>query len=342
MVFTNIVKNDRNYRNIYKNYSLIVCNIHIFRLQIHRRIFKPLSMATEEELREKEKAGLPPEEQAPQTEAESPPAETEGGAVTEEETTVTEETPEGEQEALWKQRVREYFPDREFEGEEDMSAAAEEMIDNLYDEHNKGREASEKLAAIFESEPSVADFIADLLNGASLPAALAKNIDIDEITPMEDDPDYAEWEEAKKERMKKLENEKKFQEELTANKVESSKNFDQFTKDHELSEEEADAFINKIDQYLDDIYRGKVTKEFLDAMYTATGHDEEVAKARQEGELSARNEQVEEKRKEYEKPVGDGIPEVSSTSGPEEKPQKKKPRFIRALDEIEDRQRRRI
>jgi len=253
-----------------------------------------------------------------------------------------EETPAEDNTPGWKKRVKEYFKDREFQDDDEMSVAAEEMIDDLMDYKNKGQEASERLVALMESEPSVADLIADLMDGASLPEALAKNIDLDGITPMEDDPDYGKWEEAKNNRMEQVQAQKQFDEDLNGNKVESSKNFQAFAEEKDLGEEETTAFLDKVDQYLDDIYRGKVSKEFLDAMFKATGYDEALVQARQEASTQAKNEKVEAKKKEYKKPKGDGLPEVSGTGTPIEKPRREKPAFLSRLEKIEEKHKRRI
>lgn len=242
----------------------------------------------------------------------------------------------------WQKRVKEHYADREFANDDELNAAAEEMIDELSNYQKAGKEANAKLIEVFEAEPEVAAFMADVMKGASIPVALARNFDLENITPAEGEPDYGEWEAAAQERRKAAEGRAKLQEELTSNKVESSKAFEAFEKEKGLSESEADDFLDKIEAYLGDIYKGRVTKEFLDAMYKATDYESALSKARTEAELKARNSKVEAEKKNYAKPKGDGLPQVQSTGGQIDKPAKKKPRFLQALDEIEEREKSRV
>jgi hypothetical protein len=260
------------------------------------------------------------------------------------------EVPEGEQQKTpeenipgWKKRVKEYYKDREFESDEDISAAAEEMIDDLLDYKTKGQEANAKLVEIFESEPAIAEFMADVMKGASPEVAIARNFDLDALTPMEGEPDYAAWEEARNNRKKRLEEQRKFEEELTANQVESSKAFEDFVNEHDLSEEEADGLLDEIDALLKDIYRGYVSKDFLNMMHKVTGYEEKLAKAREEGKLNAKNEAVKLEKKNYDKKQkGDGLPKVGNTGSPKDKPKRNLTRFERTLAQIEEKEKRRI
>lgn len=242
----------------------------------------------------------------------------------------------------WREKVKNYYKDREFNSDDDLNVATSELLDDLIDYKTKGQEASEKLVSIFESEPAVADFMADLLNGASLPVALARNIDIDSIKPFEGDPDYAEWEKSKNERLEKIKKQKAFDDELAKNKAESVKIFNKFKEEKGLDDKQTEEFLSKVDTILADVYRGKVTSDFLNMMYKATGYEADIEKARKEGELKAKNEKIELQSKQYKNKKDDGLPEINSVSQPTEKPTVKKPRFLEALEKIEERQRNRI
>lgn len=241
----------------------------------------------------------------------------------------------------WHNQVREYFSDKELSDEE-IDESAESMISELMDYQRTGREANAKLIEIFEAEPEIASFMSDLMKGASIPVAIARNFDLDGISPQEGEPDYGEWEAAAQSRRNKAKESIKYQEELTANKVESSKAFSDFEEEKGMSEEEADAFIDKVEGFLADIYRGRVSKEFLDAMYKATDYETALTNTRKEAELKGKNANVELQKKNYSKPKGDGLPEVKATGGATDTPKKVKPRFMQSLDEIEEREKRRV
>ena len=241
----------------------------------------------------------------------------------------------------WQGKVREYFSDKDLSDEE-IDASAEAMINELMDYQKTGQEANAKLIEIFEAEPEIASFMSDLMKGATVPVALARNFDLDGITPQEGEPDYGEWASAAEERKAKAQSNSKYQEELTANKVESSKAFTDFEKEKGMSQEEADAFIDKVEGFLADIYKGRVTKDFLDAMYKATDYESALTNARKESELKGKNASVDLQKKNYSKPKGDGLPEVKGTGGATDTPKQVKPRFMQSLDEIEERDKRRV
>lgn len=272
---------------------------------------------------EPDKTAVPPDA-APPADVETPPEET------------APEMPG------WQRKVKDYYSDREFEGDEDLSAAAEEMIDDLMDYKTKGQEANAKLVEVFEAEPAIAEFITDVMEGAAPEVAIARNFDIESLTPMEDEPDYGKWEEAKNQRKQRMEESRKFQEELTANQVESSKAFDAFVEENGLSEEEADGLLDEIDGLLKDIYRGFVSKDFLSMMHKATGYEDKLAKAREEAKLNAKNEEVKLAKKKYDKPKGDGLPKVNSSGAPTDKPKRTPSRFEQTLKKIEEKEQRRI
>lgn len=242
----------------------------------------------------------------------------------------------------WQKRVKDYYKDREFESDDDLSAAAEEMMDDLLDKTTKGQEANAKLIEVFDSEPSIAEFMSDVMNGAPVEVAIAKNFDIENMAPMEDEPDYAAWEDAKNQRKQRFEEQRKFEEELTTNQVESSKAFDAFVEENGLSEDEADGLLDEIDGLLKDIYRGYVSKDFLNMMHKATGYDQKLAKAKKEAELNAKNQGVKLEKKKYDKPKGDGLPKVSGSGATKDKPQRPKTRFERSLQQIEEKEKRRV
>ena len=101
----------------------------------------------------------------------------------------------GEKKTLkpWQERVKSSFPDREFAGDEDYDAAAEELIADLSGKTETINKANAKLREVLLSSPETAEFLAMLIEGASVPEALARCFDMDSITPQEGEPDYEKW-----------------------------------------------------------------------------------------------------------------------------------------------------
>jgi len=228
----------------------------------------------------------------------------------------------------WHQYVKDAFPDREFASDDDLHAGAEELIKNLQEETKSGKEAMDKARAInqrlvevFEQYPEIANFMDDVMKGASPEIAIARNFDTDNIQPQDGDPDYDEWEKALQERKKKTADLSKFQEELDANKVESSKIFDKFAEEKGYDEAKMDEFLGEVDKFLSDIYRGRVTMDFLKAIEKAMNYGKDVADAAEQAKIDARNEKIELKKEKL-KPKGDGIPNLTPTGETADAPKK--------------------
>lgn len=244
----------------------------------------------------------------------------------------------------WKDRIKSHYPDREFADDDAYGNAAGDLIDKLKDENGNLTKEQERIAGgnkklleIMQEVPGVADFLADLFSGASLPVALSRNFDMEEFTPQEGEPDYEEWDKARNERQSKKEERAKLDEELTANKVESSKAFEAYQAEKGLSDEEMDAFVEKIDTFLGDIYKGKVTRDFLDAVYKATSYESDLEATRNAALVEGKNTAIEAKKTQL--PKGDGLPKLGTTGEMPEKPVKEPDIFDRVVKNSESRNR---
>ena len=247
-------------------------------------------------------------------------------------------------EKTWRDRIKNHYPNQEFADDDAYGNAAGDLIDKLKDENGNLTQEQERIAGgnkklleIMQEVPGVADFLADLFMGASLPVALARNFNMEDFTPQEGEPDYEAWDKAKSERSAKLSERQKLDEELTANKVESSKAFNDYQTEKGLSDEEMDAFVDKIDTFLGDIYKGKVTRDFLDAVYKATAYDTDLAATRTAALVEGKNTAIEAKKAEL--PKGDGLPKLGATGEMPEKPVKEPDIFDRVQKNYEKRNR---
>lgn len=237
----------------------------------------------------------------------------------------------------WRDKIKAYQPDREYADDDSYGEAASEMIEDLTSKSQVSSEANRKLVELLEAEPAVADFLADILKGASLPVALARNFDMNDLTPQEGEPDFDEWEKSRQDRIGQHENRRKTEEELTANKVESSKAFDAFKAARNWSEEQLDEFIDKVDAILGDIYKGKVTVEFLESIEVAMNHTAELEATKQAALTEGKNMAIEPKKNM--KPKGDGLPKLGSVGDMPETEVKAPTIFDRAAERSKQRAR---
>lgn len=265
-------------------------------------------------------------------EAEAPGTETAPEEVTEEEVSGEEEAPAPEPEPKrhrFAEKLSKAYPDRKFEKPEDFDAGLDEYLGELEEYRERGQMANQKLISVFESEPAVGDLVRDIMNGATVREALARNFSPDDLVPEEGDPDYEGWNKRKTEREENLRKQRERQEEYNKNLEFSTQAIETFAQENNMDEDAASKFLQRMDAMLADINQGKISKEFLLTLKKAWNYDNDLAKAKEAGTVAGRNASIIAK-KEAEKPVGDGIPKVANTSEIPEG-QKAKPDYLGSL-----------
>ncbi len=220
-------------------------------------------------------------------------------------------------------RLRKEFPDKEIT-DEDVQKIALEHINTLEDYRTNNREANKKIISVLESEPAIGEMIKDISKGAGFREALSRNVDVENIKPAEGDPDYEAWSTNLTERQKRMQEQDDIRKSLSENRNGSVEAMKEFAKENDLSDDEASEFLTTLDDVLANVYKGKVTKEFLGMMKKALNSKKDIAKAKEAGEIKGRNEQIETKKQEA-KPAGDGLPILSSSQTKEKEIPKTKP-----------------
>lgn len=220
-------------------------------------------------------------------------------------------------------RLRKEFPDKEIT-DEDIQKIALEHITSLENYRTNNREANKKIIEVLESEPVIGEMIKDISKGAGFKEALSRNVDIKDIQPIEGDPDYDIWNKNLTNRQKRMQDQDDLRNSLLKNQDTSMEAIKEFAKENELSDEEANEFLNTLDGVLSNVYKGNVTKEFLGMMKTALNSKNDIANAKEAGEIKGRNEKIETIKQEA-KPAGDGLPNLSSSQTKEKEPVKTKP-----------------
>lgn len=203
------------------------------------------------------------------------------------------------------------YPDKEFAEDEDLMPHIVDYVDDLEGYKTKNTETNQKLYEVLDAEPELVLVIKDLIAGATLREALARHLDPQDLQPVEGDPDYEGWSKNREARLAKAEEGKKFNEELQANIDYSLTQAEEFAKDKGLSEEETNAFLDKVDEALKPILNGKVDKTFLENMYKALNYETALTEQRQLGEASALNQKI---IAEKESESGDGLPKIEGGS----------------------------
>ena len=166
-------------------------------------------------------------------------------------------------------------------------------------EKMKGYEdREEQVTKALAGSPMNAALFVDAMDGTPIPLALLKRFP-EEIKAYLNDPDNAEaLEKTFEEHAKKVEDNKKLEEEKAANNAETNAMLDGLVESGEYTEDE----INDCLKYLATIATGlmvdKCDKEWLDFAKKAINHDKDVDAARSEGEIAGRNANIKAQRKE--------------------------------------------
>lgn len=188
-------------------------------------------------------------------------------------------------------------------------------LDKLSDYRDKSQKANSKLIEVFETNPTVADILKDVIDGADLRVAIARHFSADDLVPEEDDPDFDAWKENAQKREENIKNSKEQTKELAKNTEKSKETIKSFAEKNKLSEKETTQFLETIDQSLDNLYKGVVSEDFLEKMLQAYNYKKDVKQAAELGEVKGKNKKIEAKKKEK---AGDGVPKVQKGAVEEE------------------------
>lgn len=210
-------------------------------------------------------------------------------------------------------------------------------IKELEDYREETKKANKAIVEAFQAEPVVAEMMKDIVQGLTIRQAINKYFDPTDLTVEEGDPDEEEIKKVVVERKKAEKEREDYFKAIDDNKKVSEKSVNEFVKEHELKEEEAAEFFNKVDKFLIDAYNGKLTKELFTIIKKGLEFDEKVEIERKAAEIKARNEKIE-IEKEKRKTDGDGLPKITKKSEVKEEPPKPKPTgFLKALGDYEKR-----
>ncbi len=227
------------------------------------------------------------------------------------------------------ERLSKRYPDKEFKSDDEINDALAEYLDELEGESTSNKEANEKLLDVFEMHPEVVGIIKDLAKGAGFTEALSRHVDVEELSPIEGDPDYDAWNTNIEERRKKREEQQGKAKMLEENVSKSIEEIDAFSQENNMTPEETQGFLQAINGLIEEVVDGKLTKDTLAKMRQAINYTKDVETAAKQGETAGKNAKIEKvKKTEKEKTKGDGLPAVTgsgSKTQPEPPAQKSDP-----------------
>lgn len=209
-----------------------------------------------------------------------------------------------------------------FDGEEfsdsnygfDKLMASHKEVKNRLTAHLEG---AKKLNKIINNNPTVASVLGDIMQGKSLPEALASHYTPDELSLRPGDDGYDDFikgQENLKE-SKRLKQEKAAA--LAKNKEAFIKTFGEFkAKNFDGDDEGYRSYVSYLDSTIAKVLRGEIDTETLTKLYQGYKYEEAVAEAKADGELVGKNASINElKTKEKSEATGDGLPDLDIGGG---------------------------
>lgn len=206
-------------------------------------------------------------------------------------------------------RMKAEYPDEEFPDDNTLFI----RIGQYADDRDKRLGAYEKqnssLMKLFEEEPKLGEFFSDIVSGSDVAESLVKAYGT-VLSDMLSDPKYREEVEQQKKEAKAI------QDEQAKNISEYGDNFTKYLKDKGLDEEETAKFQQGVSDLMDDVFLFKFDNKVMDILFKGLNYDKDVEQAKEEGEITGRNANIEMKKKDF----SDGVPTMAHTSGEPIKP----------------------
>jgi len=193
----------------------------------------------------------------------------------------------------------------------DLTELAAQEITTLRESLNQEKDANDRLAAIFESNPEMTSIVRALDKGASFLEALASAVDLEDVIPdpATDPEGYREY--VKGRAMRELQHEQskaereRLEAELTANQNESAKVVETFVAAKKLTPEDWTKLGTQIDGFLSEAVKGRISPQLLEVFYKGLNYETATEAARQDGVIAGRNQAVTKIQKQK---AGDGLP----------------------------------
>lgn len=210
-------------------------------------------------------------------------------------------------------RLRERYPDKKFEDEEEIYGQISDDYDQ-YDQRLSDYEEREKaLSDMFSADPRSAQFLVDMHKGEDPVVGLVRNFGI-EVKDALDDPEMQERiKEANKDYVERVAKSKALEEEYDSNMETTLEVLRQFQEDRGLTDEQIDEVVAKMLGVITDGVKGKFTPETLDMFLKAINHDQDVALANEEGNIAGRNAKIKEMLRKSQQ--GDGTQPLGGRNG---------------------------
>lgn len=224
-------------------------------------------------------------------------------------------------------------PDKEYGGENADDALVADILSELEDfdaragEFEEGKAQSQKMVDLFNRDPRSSKFMLALASGEGNPIDYLLDIyGPDLLDALQSEEGRAKIVDSNNKWLEKKASEESTMQARMDNYEKSINDLVAFASEKGLSDEQAVAIFEKVNQIGFDAIEGVYTRESYEMAYDAMNYATDVETARKEGERDGRNARIEEKLKKVTKPAD--MPPTVGGQGvgvPEAKPKAKKP-----------------
>ncbi len=217
------------------------------------------------------------------------------------------------------ERIRTNVPDGKFDDDEqEYFRKAMELLDAAEEGNKKYKGMNEKLMRRYQEDPEEVAILMDYMEGMPLIDAIVKHKGEEALTMKEGDEGWDSYQKAVSDRKADRQHQMDLMEEINGNMGTSLKEFDAWAEENGFDDEQKAKVWELLQGDLDNISKGKFTKEILGRYKDALNYQKDVEGAREQGKAEGKNEAIEAKRKEM---GGSGLPavEAGNVQEPEEK-----------------------
>lgn len=223
-------------------------------------------------------------------------------------------------------RIKGMNPDREFADDDEYLSAADEKLTEHEEYRTRNDEANKVIIEALYAEPVLAQVLEDVGKGADLVEALALYISPEDLMEAAKSSNPEKWGEKKAAREANRAAHQSFMDEVNANTAASQKVIQEWSDKRGLDPDAMTEFINEVGAAMSDLFKGKVTPQFLDSMYEAKTKPDDLAAVAETAEIKGRNANIEELTAKENGSKGDGLPAITSMGAQPPAPTPAKPK----------------
>lgn len=212
--------------------------------------------------------------------------------------------------------IKQRYKDEKFDDEDQVDRKAYRHIKDLESYQIRNRDANKKVMTLFAAHPELVGTLRDMDEGADFSEALALNLSPEQRKLLREQlladdykPQKETWQQKKVERDQQFQEKQKWTESYSQNRKISATNLKEFAAENKLDQSGVENLAKFADTILADVYNGKVSKQFLLAMYRAMNAESDISKAAQVAEVKGRNAAAGERNAKLD-PQGDGLPDL--------------------------------